>query len=411
MDLQEEYFKQSKLKLKNNRLIPRSNNKIINKPILESTPKENLIKINIKELTKNEPIINNFNSMDDLYQIRQNRIFKRNIILNPNIKYLASDIKIVSYNILVPFMIYTKKYEHIKKDSSIMWFYRWELIKREIEYYNPDIICFQEVQNDLFLRDMLPYFSSIKYMGHFISMEPIDARVDRYTEKFNNSNVLGIATFYRTDRFRLNKIHSFEYLKTATRLNPNIPIDRLNYRFGNLILELADLASNKVFFVSNIHIISSPQLEDIKTYMIYLTLKYSNRLTNHHQIPFILCGDFNSRPTSSVYKGITTGINPNEYEFDYDTSIKPILPILESPTKYTKYSLTSSYASITGSEPSYAHYVEKFIGTLDYIFVNNQCNIIAVLEELKLINVKSIPDEYNPSDHILQMSIIRIKTE
>ena len=137
-------------------------------------------------------------------------------------------------------------------------------------------------------------------------------------------------------------------------------------------------------------------------------LRYNCRLTNHHQIPYILCGDFNSQPTSSVYKGITTGINDNEFEFDYDKSIKSIQPILESPTKYTKYPLISSYTAITGTEPSYTHYVGKFIGTLDYIFVNNKCEIIAVLEELKLKDVTSIPDEYNPSDHILQMSIIRI---
>ena len=137
-------------------------------------------------------------------------------------------------------------------------------------------------------------------------------------------------------------------------------------------------------------------------------LRYNNRLTNRQQTPFILCGDFNSQPTSSIYKGITTGINPNEYEFDYDSKIKPLKPIFESPTKFTKYPLISSYSDITGTEPTYTHYVEKFIGTLDYIFVNNECKIIGVLEELKLNNIKSIPDEYNPSDHILQLAIIRI---
>jgi len=346
--------------------------------------------------------------MDDLYQLRNNRIFKRDIILNSNTSHSITDIKVATYNILVPYMIYTKKYSHVKKESFIMWFHRWELIKREIEYYNPDIICFQEVQNDLFIRDMLPYFTSIKYNGHFISMEPVEVHRDRYTEKYTNSNVLGVATFYRSNLFRLNKIHSFEYFKTAIKLNPTISSDRLNHRFGNLILELAELTSNKIFFVSNIHIISSPQLEDIKSYMIYLMLRYNNRLTDRQQIPFILCGDFNSQPTSSVYKGITTGINPNEYEFDYDSKIKPLKPIFESPTKFTKYPLISSYSDITGTEPTYTHYVEKFIGTLDYIFVNNKCKIIGVLEELKLNSIKSIPDEYNPSDHILQLAIIRI---
>jgi CCR4-NOT transcription complex subunit 6 len=391
-------------------LIPRTSNKIFNIPILikNSINIDKLIKINIKKLIGNKQIDNYFNSMDDLYQLRHNRIFKRDIILNPILNYDSNDIQIATYNILVPYMIYTTKYEHIKKEPSIMWFYRWEMIKREINYYNPDIICLQEVQNDLFYRDILPYFQSIKYMGHFITMEPILIE-NRFTEKFNSSNVLGIATFYRIDKFRLDRIHTFEYINIATKLNPDIPIQRLNHRYGNLILQLENIITNKQFLISNIHIISKSTLEDIKTYMIYLTLQNANKLTNKHNIPYILCGDFNSVPNSCIYKGITTGINDNIFESDIkNITDKIIKPILESPTVYTKYPLTSCYASICGKEPSYTNYTEKFKETLDYIFINKQCKIIGILDELILTDIKSIPDEYNPSDHILQMAIIRL---
>ena len=312
--------------------------------------------------------------------------------------------------ILVPYQIYSKKFENENKEPYIMWFYRWELIKREIELYNPDIICFQEVQNDLFYRDLLPYLLEKKYMGHFTAMEPKVTDLSKYLF-YEHKNSVGIAIFFKFDKFRLIHIQSFDYHKKVMNyykkqnkelLSDNKFIKKILSPFANLTILFEDLHTSKRFYVSTIHIVSKPSLDDVKLSMIYLVLKNLNNLTKNNSLPLIFCGDFNSNPSSQVYKSIITGINKNEFN---QLVQKPIISL---PIKFLKYPLKSTYYTIFNQEPEYTNYTPEFKETLDYIFINNNCTVIGQLSQPDLSEKKRIPDYEYPSDHILQLAIIRL---
>ena len=350
-----------------------------------------------------------FDSVDDLYLLQ--KIIKRNMATK--LEVIDDDISIGTYNILQSYQVFNKKYES-KKNPTILWIYRWELIKRELKMYNLDIICFQEVQNDLFLRDILPFLATLGYMGYFVPIEPKlkENKLDEYSFfSYNYSG--GIATFFKIEKFRIINIKSFDYfryakkkLKADSRMEDPDFVKKLNSSFANITLLLEKLNDKKRFHISNVHIINKPSFDDVKTLMFYFILKYnSNNIKND---PFILCGDFNSLPSSQVYKGITTGKISNVFEFDVNKSITPVLPIIKLKTHFTKNMMKSAYFEMFGKEPSYTNYTEKFKETLDYIFVNKHCQIVAVLEEPNIDHKTEIPDEDYPSDHIIQIAIIRI---
>ncbi len=126
-----------------------------------------------------------------------------------------------------------------------------------------------------------------------------------------------------------------------------------------------------------------------------------------NKIPTILTGDFNSTPNSCIYSGITTG-KIKEYEFDINPKIQKIEPIIMMPKIFAKNIFISTYHFITQKEPIYTNYTSDYKDTLDYIFVNNKVKIIGVLKEINIDHKLRIPDEEYPSDHLLQMAIIKI---
>jgi CCR4-NOT transcription complex subunit 6 len=328
------------------------------------------------------------------------------------------DIKVITYNLLKPYQIYNKKYADEQKEPTIKWFYRWELIKRELAIYDPDIMCFQEVQNNIFTNDMNPYFLTLGFSGHFIAAEPPKTKEQK--DKIISYNPImksGIAIFYK-NKFTLIHINSYNFVKGARKFlkikelpkpEKKIILNKIDTYFANLTLLLEDNQTSKRIIISNLHIINKPQLDDVKSLMIYLILKNLSVLSKKNKIPLVLTGDFNSMPSSCVYHGITTGETKKEYEFDINPKIKKIEPVIQLPPIYTIFPLISTYYKITGKEPRYTNYASDFKDTLDYIFVNDKLKIIGVLEEVNLDHKTRIPDEEYPSDHILQMAVIRIE--
>ena len=128
------------------------------------------------------------------------------------------------------------------------------------------------------------------------------------------------------------------------------------------------------------------------------------RISESHKIPVIFCGDFNIIPSSNIYRAITTGLFIDNFEKS-DQLIEPLLAI---PSDYTKYPLTSTYKYIFKQEPRYTNYTPQFKNTLDYIFVNDKCKVIGQLKEVNLDKITRIPNSEYPSDHLMQMCLIRL---
>jgi endonuclease/exonuclease/phosphatase family metal-dependent hydrolase len=116
-------------------------------------------------------------------------------------------------------------------------------------------------------------------------------------------------------------------------------------------------------------------------------------------------GDFNFKPTDSMYELYTKGTldkdhpdNPAQYELCD-------LNYYESNTDLSVSCVKSAYVEAHGSEPPYTNNAQvrdnpRFVECLDYIFMSKDWTVKFASKIEKLEDEKPFPDEKNPSDHV-----------
>ena len=113
------------------------------------------------------------------------------------------------------------------------------------------------------------------------------------------------------------------------------------------------------------------------------------------QLPYIVAGDFNAVPSSSVYKMITLGVNPRI----------SVSKVYKSVPKFFITSLISAYFALQGREPEYTNYSQTknmpifFKDTIDYIFYRKM-RVEKVLHVRDDFPTSTFPNEEEPSDHL-----------
>ncbi len=117
----------------------------------------------------------------------------------------------------------------------------------------------------------------------------------------------------------------------------------------------------------------------------------------------VLCGDFNSVPSSSVYSLLAKASVPAHHPvLRADKEAFNILPPASQLTH--SLGLTSAYAATTGSEPRFTNYTGHFRGTLDYIFHTSErlicTGVLAVEAPSILAEHGALPSVKRPSDHV-----------
>ena len=118
--------------------------------------------------------------------------------------------------------------------------------------------------------------------------------------------------------------------------------------------------------------------------------------------PYIIAGDFNIKPTDTMYKHLVTGkIEPEDPAFPATAwNLFEWTPSLLEPVR-------SAYAT-AGQEPDFTNYAQvgeqdPFIDTLDYIFLSpTGINVAGVTPLPKREEAGGpFPNEEEPSDHVL----------
>jgi 2',5'-phosphodiesterase len=140
----------------------------------------------------------------------------------------------------------------------------------------------------------------------------------------------------------------------------------------------------------------------LDTLMEATASKIGNQLI--HSIPYVLAGDFNLKPSESLYKLLTTGDMSRD---------DPFFPTPKNGVEWTPTAqpMSSAYTVMNGKEPDYTNWArvkenEPFIDTLDYIFLSNSWHVSAVRPLLHLDDANHHGPYPNldlgePSDHVL----------
>jgi len=279
-------------------------------------------------------------------------------------------IKLLTFNCLVQDFIDKNKYGN-SDPAHLAWPQRFLNLSRVVLNSQADVVCLQEIDEDLFTSDWQPFFNSNGYQAH-------------YQKKPKWGNV----TAFKADKF------SLEWIDHRSRV---------------LVTLLRCIENGHPLYVANVHLSAEASKAEERVNQIKSTFKQIEKhqtglsLTTENS-SIIVCGDFNSFPSSGLYKLMVAGKLRSDYR---DAG---------SDLSYTKSdvklhtSLRSSYMTHFNSEPTWTYsYQDRWTDTLDYVFFSPQQLDIVHVDEVDHTCGKNIPNEIVPSDHIPMTVVLKIR--
>ncbi|KAM8921660.1 protein angel homolog 1 [Pelodytes ibericus] len=208
------------------------------------------------------------------------------------------DFTVLSYNILSQDLASQNADLYLHCSPAILlWEYRWQNILQELQHWEADIICLQEVQEDHYREHVQPSLSALGYSCHY------KRRTGRKTD--------GCCTCFKSVRFMLLRESHVEYFRPG--------IDVLNRDNVGLVLLLGPILeeslkekySPRPVCVANTHLLYNPRRGDIKLAQLALLLAEVDKVSLTPEglnYPIILCGDLNATPDSPLYRLLRNGI-------------------------------------------------------------------------------------------------------
>lgn len=132
---------------------------------------------------------------------------KRRIVteVSPEIR-TSNGLRVISYNVLAEIYATRSMYSYAQQ-WTLLWNFRRRLILRELDAFDADIICLQEVQADHFEHFFYPQLKARGYEGSYKqkTREPMGVK----------GKVDGCALFFRVNRLKLKENYVFEFNTAA----------------------------------------------------------------------------------------------------------------------------------------------------------------------------------------------------
>ncbi|KAK7005817.1 Endonuclease/exonuclease/phosphatase [Favolaschia claudopus] len=367
------------------------------------------------------------------------------IHLNP-IEPGAEIVKVISYNILCERAATTKMYGYTPT-WALAWDYRKNKVMQEVVESKADIVCLQEVDIGQYEEFFSRHLTEMGYEGVYGAKSRYKTMQDS-----DRRQVDGCATFFKKDRYQLVENHLIEFNAIAMqRQDFKKTDDMFNRVLGKdhigVIVLLEDLVTGSRIIVSNTHLHWDALYSDVKLVQTALLLEEVEKIAHGFakypqkppdppipdddgipprppqptypdgtKIPLLVCGDFNSIPSSGVYDFLSTGTLPATHP-DF---------LLHTYGTYTseglrhKLGLKSAYTTLgSGGVPEeimpVTNVTAGFRGILDYVWYtpgNLILNtVVGEIDKGYLEKIVGFPNPYFPSDHIPLTATLTIKAQ
>ncbi|XP_072545258.1 protein angel homolog 1 [Salminus brasiliensis] len=204
---------------------------------------------------------------------------------------------IMSYNILAQDLLEANSdlYPHCSEDV-LLWDNRIYTILKELQTWEPDIVCLQEVQENHFLEQIYPVLIEMGYLCVY--------------KQRTGTKTDGCAVCYRGDRFTQLSVSLLEFRRHDCEL-----LDRDNVGIVLLLQptgEQGEFLQLSPICVANTHLLFNPRRGDVKLAQLAIVLAEIDRVIRQckkkgSNCEVILCGDLNSLPNMPLYQLIVTG--------------------------------------------------------------------------------------------------------
>jgi len=305
---------------------------------------------------------------------------------------------VFSWNALSPKYCTLRKFPHLQPDYA-NWECRRTAIMSEVLFYEPDIVCLQEIEAD----DYAEYFDKVFAAAGYCGL---------YDKKKHDYIIDGCATFYKRERFELvshEVLHynavDFDTSQHTFRGSPRhyARACRFDLHFNLAqITTLRNRQTHALTRVVNTHLLADPAFADAKLLQAALLVDRLMQLDRRarRRLPNIVCGDLNSVPASAVVQYLLAGkIHKREFwksDFGRFTSRKHLRHNL---------SLGSTYSA---ADVAFTTRSADFTGCVDYILYSDRMiKCIGVLGDLETKGHVWMPNELCPSDHIPMYCVLQ----
>ncbi|KAF5270457.1 hypothetical protein FQA39_LY08335 [Lamprigera yunnana] len=305
-----------------------------------------------------------------------------------------NQLRVVSYNIL------SNLYAEIVPEPlhcsphAISIHYRKELILKELLGYQADVICLQEVEQNIYNLDIKPKLSNT-YRGSF--------------HKKGFKIPVGLACFFNVEKFRsieVNQIVFREELPTnplfADTWNLISQCNTLKDRILKLptslqVTVLQSKIPDENVIIANVQLYDHVKANLERLVQCSIALDYIKDIYNKYKhfmvgIIYVKITPLRYVPTSQVYQFIMNGFIQCTVKTDIGKSEKTIS--LRHPFQFG-----SAYGT-----PKYTNYSIDFKGCLDYIFYDSTSldviDCVPLPDESVLVKNVALPNEVFPSNHL-----------
>ncbi|BGO93945.1 hypothetical protein NBRC10512_007008 [Rhodotorula toruloides] len=341
---------------------------------------------------------------------------------------------LLCYNILCDKYATSQMYGYTPS-WALNWEYRKELILQEVLNYGSDIVCLQEVDVEQYETYFLEHLSANEYDGVHYSKSR--ARTMSGDEK---RQVDGCATFFKNTVFALVEQHLIEFNQIALR-RPDFKktedmFNRVMTKDNIAVVTLLEhRASGARLMVANAHIHWDPEFRDVKLVQVAMLMEELNKIASDfsrlparmnlgegydkaphyasgNKIPLIVCGDFNSEPSSGVYEFLNAG----RVERDHADFMDHTYGEYSTTGAKHAFDLKSAYSHVGSNghfELPFTNYTPGFKGTIDYIWYSQRSlgvqGLLGELDSNYLASTVGLPNCHFPSDHISLLAEFKIK--
>lgn len=313
---------------------------------------------------------------------------------------------VATYNILCPTYASSQSFSYVPA-WALQWESRKATILQEAISYGADILCIQEMDTGSYSDFFREQF---KIRGDYDSVFYQKSRARTMVEG-EKRLVDGCAIFWKASFFQLVEqrcIYLSQLFPQKTISDHEHIANRFLSRDNIGLAVVLEREGGRYTVVVNTHMHWDPEYPDVKTLQGIMLLKEVDLIMQRYpSAELVVCGDFNSLPSSSLYEMYLNG--------HLKANCKDLLGLPYEPYSSKGYShslgLSDSYAFVN---IGFTNYTPGFSGVIDYIWYNSRLKPICSLgpiDEEYLSKIVGLPTHHYPSDHLILVTQFKCRGE
>jgi len=351
-----------------------------------------------------------------LVRLSDDGLFLERLVPTPEVRQLfpersdTADFSVLSFNLLAEMLTTLEQFPAIEQ-SVLAWTYRRELIRKEIAYHSPSILCLQELQGTpggVGTDDHYAYFKT--ELGELGYSSRYARKIRRDGTEFMGTQI-GNGVFWREDEFEYIE---HEVIPIAQRLCDACDDEPSKAHFGRgsqvaLIVGLRHRALKRPLVVLCTHLSCNFQEPWAQVAQAFVAVRSAMAFAVKFgdATPVVMGADLNSIPGSGVHRLLTTSRLSAEHRDMAIVAENVAMPFLRGKAELRlPAALHSAYKTVLGDDPLFTNFAgppSNFVGTLDYLMCDSHLRPLQVLllpSEDTVRLERCLPSSRFPSDHL-----------